>query len=57
MAVLIPFSIILNIIFLGILAFFTKDLRWGTEKDRVSIIGFGFMIGTILLDILLLCLG
>ncbi len=57
MAVLIPFTIILNIIFLGILAFFTKDLHWGTEKDRVSIIGFGFMIGTIILNIILLCLG
>ena len=55
MAVLIPFTIILNIMFLGILAFFTKDLHWGTEKDRVSIIGFGFMIGTILLNIVLLC--
>lgn len=36
--------IILNILMVSLLLFFTRGLNWSNKKDHASIIGFGFMI-------------
>lgn len=36
--------IILNILMVSLLLFFTRGFNWENQKDHASIIGFGFMI-------------
>lgn len=50
-------TIMLNLLFLLIIAFFAKNLRWRNEKDRSSIIGFGMMILTYVLNIVCILKG
>lgn len=50
-------AIVLDIIFLLIIAFFSKNLKWHNEKDRASIVGFGMMIFTYILNIVCILRG
>lgn len=52
MNILKTVAIVLDILFLLIIAFFAKNLKWHNEKDRASIVGFGMMIFTYILNII-----
>lgn len=56
MIILRYITITLNIIFLVILAFFVRDLRWSDPEQRGSMIGFGYMMVTLFLNIVLIAL-
>lgn len=43
--------IVFDVLFLLIIVFFSKDLKWQNRKDRASIVGFGMMILTYILNI------
>lgn len=45
-------TIILNVIMFVILVYFARGLKWTNEKDRPSIIGFSFMIVTVVMSVM-----
>lgn len=47
---------VLNLQIVLILAYFMAPLRWSNERDRVSLVGFGFMLGAIILNAVLVWL-
>lgn len=47
---------VLNLQIVLILAYFMAPLRWGNERDRVSLVGFSFMLGAVALDTVLVWL-
>ncbi len=49
--------ILADLFIIAILTFFLHPLRWQNEKERPSIIGFSFMIVTILADVALIVIG
>lgn len=49
--------IVFDVLFLLIIAFFAKDLIWQNKKDRASIVGFGMMILTYILNIIYILKG
>lgn len=46
--------IILNILMVSLLLFFTRRLNWKHQKDHSSIIGFNFMILLYIVNIILI---
>lgn len=49
-------AIIADIALIGIIGYFLSPLRWSEESDRPSIIGFWYMLITLVLNTLLLVL-
>ena len=45
-------TIIMNVIMFVILVYFASGLKWTNEKDRPSIIGFSFMIVTVVMSVM-----
>lgn len=56
MLILRYIAITLNIIFLVILAFFVRDLRWSDPEDKPALVGFGWMAATLALDVFLIAM-
>ena len=56
MIILRYITITLNIVFLVILAFFLRDLRWDDVNQRPSIIGFGWMALLFVMNIFLIAM-
>ena len=44
-------TIVLNVVMFVVLLYFASGLRWSKEQDRASIVGFGIMIGTVVLSV------
>lgn len=44
-------TIVLNVVMFVVLLYFASGLRWSREQDRASIVGFGIMIGTVVLSV------
>ena len=44
-------AIVLDVVMFVVLLYFASGLRWSKEQDRASIVGFGIMIGTVLLSV------
>lgn len=56
MIVLRYITIILDVLFLFLLSLFIRDLHWSDAEERGSIIGFGYMMVTLFLNIVLIAL-
>lgn len=54
MIILRYIAITLDIVFLCIIGFFVKDLRWEEVEHRPSLIGFWWMIMTLVLNVILI---
>ena len=52
MIVLDTVSIIFDAILFLITAFFMRGMKWSREEDRSSIVGFGFMMATCVLNVI-----
>ena len=44
-------TIVLDVVMFVVLLYFASGLRWRKEQDRASIVGFGIMIGTVVLSV------
>lgn len=57
MAVLKIITIIFDFVLAAIVLYFLSPLKWSSQEDRVSIVGFTFMMGVFLADALLIAFG
>ena len=48
--------LLLNLLLIGLLAFFVSPLRWDVHEDRASIVGFACMIVIIAFDAIMIVL-
>lgn len=53
MIVLRFITITLDVVFLFMLSFFMRGLRWSEPEERISLIGFGWMMLAFILNIAL----
>lgn len=45
-------AIVLDVVMFVVLLYFASGLKWSESKDRASIIGFGFMMLTVVLSVI-----
>ena len=45
-------TVVFDVILFIVLLYFARVLRWRNEKDRPSVIGFGFMMATIVMSVI-----
>jgi hypothetical protein len=50
-------AVLMDILLIGVLGYFMKGLSWETEGDRSSIIGFGWMMGVVILNVVVAIFG
>lgn len=50
-------AVLMDILLIGVLGYFMKGLSWETEDDRSSIIGFGWMMGVVILNVVVAIFG